>query len=465
MGKKSNKKSHNQPKKNIEQAEKLQPIQGKCPNCGSSDISLNMDNGKLRCNYCHQEFEPIYADKAIKDIADLSGENISSGASDIDSSSSDLVTIKCQGCGAEITVDTAHSTSARCHWCRSYLSINDTIPNGAVPDMILPFKIKRDEAKQRIEKYVKELRFFAKSRFKRDFTTENIMGVYLPYMTIDANVHTVLDGEGEVNIRNMDKIRDDAQVYSVHREYDLAIEGLTVESASDHLNNRSSEKTNNVVNSIMPFDTENCVKYDSNYLRGFTAEKRDLNVESLKPIATDLIEDISRHAAIPSLSKFNRGVCWKNEVYETKGINWNATYFPVWLYSYMDKNKMLHYVAVNARTGETAGSIPINKVKLLLFSALFEILPVWGFINTMDLFALIIAIVIGPFIYGLFYSMYRNLNARHNHEKETKNKMTNITQTDIKGDIRHGMIDPRIKGENYKRIKVKRHNLLNLFDD
>ena len=32
--------------------------QTKCPKCGATDISLNVKNGKLRCNFCRHEFEP-----------------------------------------------------------------------------------------------------------------------------------------------------------------------------------------------------------------------------------------------------------------------------------------------------------------------------------------------------------------------------------------------------------------------
>lgn len=33
--------------------------QNKCPKCGATDISLNVNTGKLRCNFCRHEFEPI----------------------------------------------------------------------------------------------------------------------------------------------------------------------------------------------------------------------------------------------------------------------------------------------------------------------------------------------------------------------------------------------------------------------
>ena len=44
-------------------------------------------------------------------------------------------------------------------------------------------------------------------------------------------------------------------------------------------------------------------------------------------------------------------------------------YLPVWLYSYHQPGRnggMLHYIAVNGRTGETMGSVPVEQWKLLL---------------------------------------------------------------------------------------------------
>ena len=46
---------------------------------------------------------------------------------------------------------------------------------------------------------------------------------------------------------------------------------------------------------------------------------------------------------------------------------WVSMYLPVWLYSYyQEDSKMLHYIAVNARTGETMGSIPVSQWRLVL---------------------------------------------------------------------------------------------------
>ena len=48
------------------------------------------------------------------------------------------------------------------------------------------------------------------------------------------------------------------------------------------------------------------------------------------------------------------------------GSRWVSMYLPVWLYSYYQENtQMLHYIAVNARTGETMGSVPVSQWRLI----------------------------------------------------------------------------------------------------
>lgn len=280
--------------------------QNKCPKCGATDISVNPKTGKLRCNFCRFEFEPDLVEN--RKAQDLEGIEIGAGASKIEEDSQDIVTLKCQSCGAEVVIDTASSTQARCHWCRNTLSINNQIANGAVPDVILPFKVTKEEARDRIAGFVGRRKFFAHPRFRKEFTTENISGVYLPYMIVDMKAHVDLRGVGEETIceytigsDDNKKVVYDVDVYNVSRSFDIEIDDLTIESSSDKLDQSNRRKTNNIINSIMPFDTDNVVKYNSNYLRGYTSEKRDTNVEDLNDISRIQGSDIARYSANSSL--------------------------------------------------------------------------------------------------------------------------------------------------------------------
>ena len=59
-------------------------------------------------------------------------------------------------------------------------------------------------------------------------------------------------------------------------------------------------------------------------------------------------------------------VAFSDEKIDVGGSRWVSMYLPVWLYSYYQENtRMLHYIAVNARTGETMGSVPVSQPRLI----------------------------------------------------------------------------------------------------
>lgn len=456
--------------------------QNKCPKCGATDISLNSKTGKLRCNFCRHQFEPEKLETMEKDISKLEGEVLGSGATDIIADVKDILTFKCSSCGAEVVIDTSSQASARCHWCRNTLSVNQQIPNGAIPDTVLPFQVSKADAKKEIENFVGKRKFYAHPEFRKEFTTDNIMGVYLPYMIVDANTHISLTGQGEHEVnRYTEKIGDrtityyDADLYDVERDFDLTIEGLTIESSKDKLDTNSSNRTNNIINSIMPFDTENCVKWDANYIKGYTSEKRDTNVDDLKGIVEAQSKDIARFAANETLEDYDRGVRWDNENLKLKGQQWKAAYLPIWLYSYQEEKKdkkLLHYVAVNARTKKTMGSVPIHMPKLLLVSFFVELAGLIAMLFTYSddnnwpwLFLLS-----GVLYFLIIYGKYRNSGARHNHEKDTKTNMSNLVKSDKLVRREKRLSDSKIKGANNTMVNGSLNsstamNLLNKFKE
>ncbi|MCL2606132.1 MAG: TFIIB-type zinc ribbon-containing protein, partial [Coriobacteriia bacterium] len=414
--------------------------QDKCPSCGSSEITFNPDSGMLRCDFCRHEFAPEKSSGFETDVSRLEGKIIGSGTKDIIADAESMITLKCQSCGAEVVIDTDETAQARCHWCRNFLSLNEQIPNGAVPDAVLPFSVQKEIAREEINKFVGKRQFFAHPTFKKEFCTENVMGVYLPYMIVDVNAHSSLKGQGEVLVRkytvgsgNNQQTRYDADLYNVGRDFDIVMQGLTIESNMAKLDHSSGNRTNNIINAIMPFDTENCVGWNANYLKGYASEKRDANVEQLKGLVETKARDIARHNANTTLTAYNRGVKWSQEQLNIKGQQWKAAYLPVWLYSYQQvkspTNKVLHYVAVNARSKETMGSVPIHQPKLLAFSTLMSIIGMilalflWPILETEWVFALLLA---GPAYYVYYYNKYRNAGARHMHEIETRATMSDV---------------------------------------
>ncbi|MEO7361412.1 MAG: TFIIB-type zinc ribbon-containing protein [Gemmatimonadaceae bacterium] len=351
----------------------------RCPKCGSTDIQQRPGTDLLICRYCRHEWHAERVEEEFglgEGIDQLTGTIIASGAQNIAADAASMMTFKCPGCGAEVTVNTANAMTARCHWCRHVFGVNEQIPNGAVPDAVLPFHIKKDDAVARIRQFVDKRRMFALKEFKEQFTPENVVGVYLPYMIVDGNTSAEVTGHGEIKTREYTKGSDDdkktyydADVYAVQRHVDFTVDDLPLESSSERGNLDTRTNTNNIINTILPFDTKNGVKWNASYLSGFTSEKRDLDVEKLRPRLENELLSIARAQVEKSVARYDRGVRWEQEGLSVHGTRWVSMYLPVWLYSYHQPGTnggMLHYIAVNGRTGETMGSVPVQQWKLLM---------------------------------------------------------------------------------------------------
>ena len=371
--------------------ERLDDGANRCPQCGATEIKLRPSAGMLICLFCRHEWSEARLDETIDDgdLTALSGTTIGSGAADIDADVDSVITMKCGGCGADVVVNTAEQMGSRCHWCRHVLTVNEQVPNGAVPDAVLPFKLTHDEAMAKIDEFAGKRRLFADRGFLREFKPENIVGVYLPYMVVDGNASADVVGHGEVQTRRYTKGSGDdketyydADVYQVQRHVDFTVDDLTIESSAERAHMNAAVNTNNIINTILPFDTKNAVTWNASYLTGFTSEKRDQDVDHLRPELEDQFLSIARSQVASSVDRYDRGVRWERERLDVHGTRWVAMYLPVWLYSHYHEQGgkgMVHYIAVNGRTGEVMGSVPVSHRRLFV-AALFAGTIIEGFV-------------------------------------------------------------------------------------
>ncbi len=375
-------------------AKELRDGVNRCPKCGSTEVRHRPGSDRLICLYCRHEWAATRVEEAFglgEGIADLLGTQIASGARDIAADAASLRSFKCGGCGAEVVINTETAMTARCHWCRHVLGVNEQIDNGAVPDAVLPFHIRKDDAVARIRQFVAKRRLFALKAFKDEFTPDNVVGVYLPYMVVDARGSADVAGIGETETRRYTRDEGknkvtyyDADVWQVQRHVDFTVDDLPLESSAARGNLDIRTNTHNVINTILPFDTKNAVKWNASYLMGYTSEKRDRDVSHLMPRVHEQMLSIARSRMLPSVRGYDRGVRWERERIDVKGTRWVSMYLPVWLYSYHQPGPgggLLHYIAVNGRTGETMGSVPVQQWKLILaaltIGTVLEALALW----------------------------------------------------------------------------------------
>lgn len=388
----------------------------RCPHCGASDVSVDAEAGKLKCNFCRNTFDGKKAndDTPLKTFENAKGDVVASGASDIIPGEDVVETFKCPSCGAEVVVNTAKDLAVNCHWCRHVLTASHKIPNGAVPDILLPFALTKAKAIEKMKAWLKQYEAKAGDLIS-GLKLDEAKGVYFPYMVVDAKGLYTAEGKAE-QTKSREGSASTVECYSISREFNLFVDDLTLESSSKRLNQDTAVNSNNVINAIMPFDTENAVAWNPNYLRGYSSERRDTNINDLKEVVALQCGDIGRQCAKETTTQYDRGVHWMKDHISMKGVNWKAAYFPVWLFTFKNEKKpsdtRLYYVAVNARTGETDGVLPVE---------------------------------------GFIFDRRIGDKARHFHESETKRVIRDLKQTDNYVKTQTGVYSKEIMNRNDNR--------------
>jgi hypothetical protein len=240
--------------------------------------------------------------------------------------------------------------------------------------------------------------------FKREFTPENVVGVYLPYMVVDANASADVAGFGEVETAPLHpRHRRQQEDLLRRRRLRSSATSTSPPTTSRSRRRRASAatwrvNTNNIINTILPFDTKNAVKWNASYLTGFTSEKRDQDVARTTPRLEDQLLSIARaqveargRAATTAACAGSGGPAGARHALGGDVPAGVAVLVP----PAGRTAGMLHYIAVNGRTGETMGSVPVQQWKLLLA-----------------------ALTVGT-ILGALYRHYRNTDKSHAFERET----------------------------------------------
>lgn len=312
-----------------------------CPTCGAP-IKYDPSSGRIRCSSCGGSYDPgtisLLSKSDIKDTGDANESD--------DSTRKEIV---CDSCGAMLITD--ENTSATfCAFCGSPSLITRRLTREFRPDMVLPFKVTKDQAKAKFLEWAKGCKY-APGDFTSAKNVEKLTGLYVPFWLIDAKCHAVGVGTGyKVDKEGYEMRR--AQ-YSVERDTTFYVKHVPFDG--------SKAISDRLMEAIEPFDMSELRAYSDDYLPGFFAERFDLT-------ALDMAERIESR-----LSGYARNVAETvNAPYEDLRLRFGSSYvedyrqlyalLPVWFMNY--RYEGINYsFAVNGQTGEAAGDIPYSKYK------------------------------------------------------------------------------------------------------
>lgn len=333
----------------------------KCENCGGP-VKYSATLGKFNCEYCNT----VYSEEEVKRLSLLSQrEDI------IADGDGEYLEYHCPSCGANIVTDET-TVATTCYYCNNPIVMSGKLESSQMPTRVIPFKVDKARALESFDNWMKKKKFVPKSFYNDKKEIEEINGVYFPYWLYNTNVFVDLDREGS---RTYTRTEGDYRVtYEKHfriiRKGDVEVKNLPKLALA---------KSNKVlVESVYPFDFNNAINFDSSYLSGFVAEKKDIEKEALMSSIEEDVYKYSKKVVRDSMT--NESVNIINSDFSIKPGKFDYAMLPVWAISYNDKESNQNFFfSVNGQTGKVVGKLPIDKNKLYL-SGLLAIVPIFAII-------------------------------------------------------------------------------------
>ena len=335
----------------------------KCKNCGGP-VKYSATLGKFNCEYCNT----VYSEDEVKALTLLSErEDVV-----VDAVNGDYVEYHCPSCGANIVTDET-TVATNCYYCNNPIVMSGKLESSQMPTKVIPFRVDKKKALESFESWIKTKKFVPKSFFNDKQEIEEINGVYFPYWLYNTNVLVDIDREGS---RTYTRTEGDYRVtyrkdFRIVRKGDIDVKNLPKLALA---------KSNKVlVESVYPFDFNNEINFDSSYLSGFVAEKKDIEKEALMNSIEDDVYKYSTKVVRDSMTGESVNVV--NNDFTIGQGSFEYAMLPVWAISYNDRDSNKHFFfSVNGQTGKVVGKLPIDNAKLYL-SGLMAILPLFLIIN------------------------------------------------------------------------------------
>ena len=139
----------------------------------------------------------------------------------------------------------------------------------------------------------------------------------------------------------------------------------------------SKKFSNDIMNSIEPYDYKDMIDYNPLYLSGFLAERYDVSKDEAFPEARDRVLRSTEEQMMAD------AVGYSTKTLVTKNLTATSTQtryalLPVWMVNVKYEDKF-YLFAMNGQTGEFIGDIPIDKKKVIYYflgigAAIFAVL-------------------------------------------------------------------------------------------
>ena len=335
-------------------------LEYKCPACGGA-LNFDPSEQNLKCPYCDTEFEVaslLELDEALKEErpSDLTWQSQPEGQW-TEEEKQNLRSFVCNSCGGEIVGD-LNTAATRCPYCDNPVVMAGQFTGDLRPDLVVPFKLSKEQAKAALGQFLSKKPLLPKL-FKSQNRIESIQGIYVPFWLFDT--------DAEANIRykatrvhhwsdsNYNYTR--TSYYRLFREGNIRFENVPVDG--------SSKISNDLMESIEPYDLTQAVDFQTAYLAGYLADKYDVSAEESKTRANERIRS-SMESSFASTTAGYVTVIPESTNIRLKEGRVRYGLLPVWILTTRWEDKAYTF-ALNGQTGKMVGDLPVDGGQFLKY--------------------------------------------------------------------------------------------------
>ncbi|MCR4715969.1 MAG: hypothetical protein K5656_02205 [Lachnospiraceae bacterium] len=230
-----------------------------CPSCGAA-AHYDIKSHVYSCQHCGGK---VKIDKAINNNKGF--QKIQKSKMNQSLKNFNLEKASCTGCGAEVVFEKGEAV-ANCAFCGKSLVRSEFVNADSIPELVIPFSITLDEAKEILEKWCKKnsAKKEAKKILKK---TSEIKGCYLPYELVRGPV--------------------DCQVSRIENggKYDCG--GFVDEVFINCSNNLD----NHLLDGMEPYNLDEITEFDFAFVAGHQVKVRDVTADEFAKRTQNEIKD------------------------------------------------------------------------------------------------------------------------------------------------------------------------------
>lgn len=327
-------------------------VQYKCPCCGAA-LTFSPERQKLSCDSCGNEYDleilkQYEQEEQAEEEQDLHWEYQKEAEQAKRTEDGRYI---CPSCGAEIEAD-ENTVSTICPYCDNVVVIKAAASGEFQPDMMIPFRVEGDQARQMLESFCKGKRLLPKN-FRDKSYLKNLKGYYVPYWLFDCDAFADMSFDATRTRMWSDTEYDYVETshYLVNRSGRMSFYHVPVDG--------SQEMADETTESIEPFDYNGLTDFNPAYLAGYETDKYNVDSAQAEVRAKERIYNTAEAVLRGTVQGYETVVPSHRRMNSANG-KVNYALLPVWLFETVYDQKKYQF-AINGQTGKMVGELPVDK--------------------------------------------------------------------------------------------------------